>query len=84
MILRGLLAISATVDIWKKLLKGVLVATLWLVILASNHCGKPTVAIHGYGAPAVRSGQAIFTVPETAGVDLAEVPPAFEASMVYV
>jgi hypothetical protein len=44
-----------------------------------------TVAILGVVNPAVRSGQAVLTVPETADVERAEVtPPAFVASIVYV
>ncbi len=36
------------------------------------------------GCTTVRSGHTIFTVPETAGIDLGDVPPALVASMVYV
>ena len=55
---------------------------LLLVIRASNDCNTQIVAVFGVGTPATKSGQAILTVPDTAGVDLADVPPAFEASIV--
>jgi hypothetical protein len=44
-----------------------------------------SIAALGVGAPAVRSGdtgQALLTVPDTAGAERAEVPHAFVASMV--
>ncbi len=44
----------------------------------------PTVAVLGDTMEEVKSEQAIFTVPETAGIDLGDVPPALVASMVYV
>ena len=52
--------------------------------MAVNVKGAFTVAIIGAVIDDVRSGQALLTVPETAGDEAADVPPAFVAVMVYV
>ena len=55
--------------------------------MAVNVTGTFTVAVIGVVIDDVRSGnggQALLTVPEIAGDEAADVPPAFVAVMVYM
>ncbi len=52
------------------------------VTVAVNATGTFRVAVLGAVTLAVRSGHAIFTTHDTAGAERAEVPDAFDASIV--
>jgi hypothetical protein len=75
-------ASSGFVATWKSVLNPTPVPALAEVMLAVKVRGVSTTAVVGDVIVVVRSGHNIFTVPDTAGEETADVPPAFVAVMV--